>query len=638
MSSELSNNNNSRSNWTAYLWEASSGKLGITLKLLYLAGLIGVVAGLGAVVFEIMSQTVKHFVLDFLVGYHPSKPGGETELFRHGSNVLHPWLLILLPVAGGFLSGLLVYLFAPEAAGHGTDAAIEAYHRKDGYIRPQVPIVKLFASVITMGTGGSGGREGPIAQIGAGFGSLFARTLHLTRKECRVLMIAGMGAGIGAIFRAPLAGALFAAEVLYRDPEFEAEVIVPAGVGSTIAYAVFGYFFGLRPLFDPPDVGFFDPLELLPYLALAVFMTLLATFYVRFFYMVHDAFTKHKMHPLAKPMVGAFITGVIGLGIYTLAVNFIPEHALESLSVMSYGYGILQDFLVEENFRDQEAYTLAALFLTVAIGKVLTTSFTIGSGGSGGVFGPAMVIGGCAGGAFGILMNRWFPGLVTEPASYMVVGMAGFFTAAAKTPFSTLIMVSEVTGNYGLLPPALLVCLVAYLLSPEDLSLYAAQVTSHLRSPAHRGEYVKTVLANVTVDRFLKPDQKPLTIRLHSPLSSVVHELDGSHSLVLPVVNEDDVFLGMVCLEEVHLALHSLASQQMILAADLMRTDVIPLYPGDTLYRAMELFGRNELRALPIVKSDRGVERVVGIVRRSDVQTEYLKHVHGERRGDESHG
>ena len=614
------------SNWTSYLWEHSSHKIQITLRLLALAGLVGVVAGLGAIAFQVIGEAVWHFSLDVVAGYHPQHLGGEAGLFEETSSPFRPWMLLLLPAIGGLLSGILVYRFAPEAAGHGTDAAIEAYHSKGGYIRPQVPLVKLLASALTIGTGGSGGREGPIAQIGAGFGSLLGHMLKLGPKESRVLMVAGMGAGVGAIFRAPLAGALFAAEVLYRDPEFEAEVIVPAGVASAIAYAVFAIPFGFRPLFTPPVCGFNEPLELLPYLALALAMAALATVYTRFFYLVHDGFERLKIHPVWKPVTGGLLTGVVGVSVWYCFSS--SRYDIDSLSVFSFGYGILQRFV-----NGTETFLPASLLMMVALGKIVTTSFTIGSGGSGGVFGPALVIGGCAGGAVGTLFHQWFPGLVTSPASYMLVGMAGFFAAAAKTPFSTLLMVSEMTGNYHLLPPALWVCLIAYLLS-SNKSLYRAQVTSHLRSPAHKGEYVRTVLANITVDRFLQANQKPLTIRLNARLSSVIDEIDGSHSMVLPVVDEANAYRGMICLEEVHVARHSPDTAPLIVAADLMRQDVIPLHPGDTLYRAMELFGRNDLRALPIVVNKGGVESVVGIVRRSDLQAEYLKHVHGTERAN----
>jgi CIC family chloride channel protein len=204
--------------------------------LLGLSLVVGVISGLGAIVFYAACQFVFHFALEVGAGYHPHNPGGEPPLFTETAGALRPWLLLLIPVLGGIVSGLIVFTFAPEAEGHGTDAAIAAYHHHQGQIRPRVPLVKIVASALTLGTGGSGGREGPIAQIGAGFGSFLGRIFRLAPAERRILMAAGMGAGIAAIFRAPLAGAMFAAEVLYRSPDFESEVIIPAGLASVIAY------------------------------------------------------------------------------------------------------------------------------------------------------------------------------------------------------------------------------------------------------------------------------------------------------------------------------------------------------------------------------------------------------------------
>ena len=231
---------------------------------------MGIIAGIGAIVFFAACQIVFRYSLDGVAGYHPRSPGGEPSLFGETAETLAPWLLLIVPTVGGLLSGFLVYTLAPEAEGHGTDAAIDAYHHRQGQIRPRVPLVKIVASALTLGTGGSGGREGPIAQIGAGFGSFLGGLLRLRPAERRILMAAGMGAGVAAIFRAPLAGALFAAEVLYRSPDFESEVIIPAGLASVIAYCTFGLVFGWAPLFSlPPELlnvlTFNQPLHLVSY-------------------------------------------------------------------------------------------------------------------------------------------------------------------------------------------------------------------------------------------------------------------------------------------------------------------------------------------------------------------------------------
>ncbi|MCP3892956.1 MAG: chloride channel protein, partial [Desulfobulbaceae bacterium] len=224
--------------------------------------------------------------LDLMAGYRPDLPAGEHHIFQPTETSYEKWrwMLFFLPALGGLFSGWLVYTYAPEAEGHGTDAAIEAYHFKGGFIRNRIPFIKTIASAVTLTTGGSGGREGPIAQIGAGFGSFLATKLKLSDRERRIMMAAGIGAGVGSIFRAPLAGALFAAEVLYRDPEFESEVIIPAGISSVVAYCLFCLVFGWGSLFSSPDLVFQNPIELGPYLILAVVLVIFSVFYIKAFY------------------------------------------------------------------------------------------------------------------------------------------------------------------------------------------------------------------------------------------------------------------------------------------------------------------------------------------------------------------
>ncbi len=291
------------------------------IRLLGLAALVGVVAGLGAVVFYAATRIAEHYALGVVAGYYPEPhPGGEPSIswLPVVAHPLYPWLLLIIPTVGGLLSGVIVYTFAPEAEGHGTDSVIAAYHYHQGQIRPRVPLVKIIASALTLGSGGSGGREGPIAQIGAGFGSLLANLLHLRPADRRVLMAAGMGAGIGAIFRAPLAGTIFAAEVMYSSPEFESEVIIPAGIASVISYCIYGLYSGWEPLFTIPELSFNNPLRLGPYLVLALFMALLAMLYTHSFYGIKQLFDRLPIHRHFRPALGAFLTGLVALVLYFL--------------------------------------------------------------------------------------------------------------------------------------------------------------------------------------------------------------------------------------------------------------------------------------------------------------------------------
>jgi len=599
--------------------------------MLGLALVVGIVAGLGAIAFYTACQVVVHYALDGAAGYRPHHPGGEPPLLAATEQPFRAWILVLIPTIGGILSGLWVFTLAPEAEGHGTDAAIAAFHYRQGQIRPRVPLVKLIASAITIGTGGSGGREGPIALIGAGFGAFVGNLFQVGPAQRRILMAAGMGAGVAAIFRAPLAGALFAAEILYRSTDFESDVIVPAALASTTAYCTFGLVFGWTPLFTlPPEVvqalSFQDPRQLLAYLLLALFLVVLAMLYTRTFYGLSHAFRRLPLPRHVKPAIGALATGAVGVGLY-----YLLGRNDQVLAVLSFGYGTLQDALTVPAQGGADLF-FALLLLIVALGKIATTSLTIGSGGSGGVFGPSMVIGGCGGGALGILLHHYWPTLVPQPSSFVIVGMAGFFAAAAKTPVSTLVIVSEMTGDYNLILPTLWVCVLTFLLADEQ-SIYHSQVESRSLSPAHQGDYVREVLAGLQVKAFLTPPHEVRTLRPWDRLPEVIERLSKTAYHGLPVTDEVGRYLGMVSLEEVHLASRLTSPGSLVVAADLMRADVPPLRPEDRLDRALELFMESNRLVLAVVDGS-PEQRVIGIVRRGDISSAYLQCVHGSTASD----
>jgi CIC family chloride channel protein len=603
------------------IFQSGGNRIRSQIRMLALAGLVGIVAGMGGIAFYVATRAVEHYALGSLAGYAPEPhPGGEPTLawLPPITQTLNPWLLVLIPTIGGLASGIIVFTLAPEAEGHGTDAVIDAYHNKQGQIRPRVPLVKIVSSAITLGTGGSGGREGPIAQIGAGFGSLLSNLLRLRPADRRVLMAAGMGAGIAAIFRAPLAGTIFAAEVLYSSAEFESEVIIPTGIASVVSYCIFGAFSGWEPLFTIPNLLFSDPRQLGPYLLLAVSMALLAAVYTYSFYGCKRAFDRLPIRKHFRPAIGAFLTGVVALALF-----FFFSQEKSVLAVLAFGYSAIQGAITQ----DANVGMGAVLLLAIALGKIATTSLTIGSGGSGGVFGPSMVIGGCGGGALGIVLHNIWPALVPHPAAFVIVGMAGFFSAAAKTPFSTMIIVSEMTGGYSLLLPSLWVCTISFILSSRH-SIYSSQVESRSRSPAHQGSFVHEILAEVHVRDFLVLNQPLVALQADDSLTTVVDILDKGPFPVLPVVNNNGRLLGVVNLEEVHLASQEPSLQTLVLAADLMLSDVQPLTLDDTLDRALELFIENDLLALPVV-NDLQQQNVVSMVRRFEIASAYLRHIHG---------
>ena len=557
------------------------------------------------------------------MGLTPNAPGGEIEFFHLSQGSYLPYLIILIPMLGGLLSGWLVYTFAPEAEGHGTDEVIRAYHKKRGVIKPLVPIVKLFASVITIGTGGSGGREGPIAQIGAGFGSFLSMRLGMNTKTRRWLLAAGMGAGIGSIFHAPLAGAIFAAEVLYSDPEIEAEVLLPAAVSSIIAYTIYAMVFGWNHMFiQAGGIGFTSPLELLPYLLMAICLAFLANGYVKVFYGINSLFKKLKINNIFKPAIGGLITGLLGFSI----IAYTGDHRYV-VDIMGGGYGLLQEI-----FNNGIRHVGLFILILIGLGKILTTSFSIGSGGSAGVFGPSMVIGGAFGTVFGFFFQQIMPAAIDNPISFTIVGMAGFFAAAANTPLSTIIMVSELTGNYELLLPTMWVCTISYFVA-RRWSIYRAQVPNMNYSQAHFGKYSPDIINVTKVGDTYKKGRIVIEVKEGDSISKIMNVVEKSRQRVFPVTDEHGYLLGGFNLDDVTHTLHDPESHVKT-AKDLMYKNVPIVRFSDNLTTANQVMNSHFMDEAIIV-DDTLEQKVVGIIASSDIVLTYNRKLSEITFGDE---
>jgi CIC family chloride channel protein len=589
------------------------GSLQTSAKWFLLSTLVGVVAGCGGILFNIAEQTVFRVTSQAVAGFSPHEAAGEHRLFSAPSTTFSPFKLLLVLAGGGLAAGWLVQRFAPEAEGHGTDAAIEAFHSGGGFIRPVVPLVKLVASAITIGTGGSGGREGPIAQIGAGFGSYLATALRLPVHDRRILLAAGMGAGIAAIFRAPLAGALFSAEILYRDSDLETEVVMPAAVSSIVGYCVFSYWLPeevrFLPLFGSHLHHRLGSLvELLPMTLLACLLVLMGVLYIKTFYGLHHLWKKVPLPALLRPAAGAFLAGVVALAFY-YATSGQPA----SLAVLGTGYGTLQRALVEPSALGW------SMLIAVATLKIVTTSLTIGSGGSGGVFGPSMVIGGCTGGAVGELLHRLAPQLVPQPAVYAVIGMAGFFAGVAHAPISTIIMVTELTGDYSLLVPTMWVSTLCFVLC-QRWTLYHKQLPSRLDSPAHRGDFLVDVLEGLSVRDVGWKQRK--TVPEGMNLRELLQIVADTRQHYFPVLDNEGRLAGIFSTDDVRRYFLNQVIWELAIARDVMTTRVVTVTPEDDLNTALRRFTELNLDELPVVSCEAPTQ-LLGMLRRKDVISTY---------------
>lgn len=582
------------------------------MRMFVLYTLVGIVVGVAAIGFHLLVELIKALGLHLAAGYHPVAPAGETALFSFGDGVFRPWVLLFLPAMGALIGAWLVDRYAPEAAGHGTDAVIDSYHNKGAIVRTPVPFIKGIASALTVGTGGAAGREGPIAQIGAGFGSLLALWLRLTERERRTLMAAGLAAGVGAIFHAPLAASLFAAEVLYREMDLEYEVIVPCVLASIVSYSVFAILFGWNPLFGTPKLDFRDPRELFFYFLLALSLASFGHLYLRIFQATQAFFAKLVIRPWLKPVLGALGAGAIGF--------FMPE-------ALTTGYSLLQKTFSSAGretfqFAGKTFLLGSAGLLAFALVRIFTTSLTCASGGSGGVFGPSIVIGGCIGGAVGLTAHAWFPGIVKHPESFVLVGMAGFFAGVARSPISTIVMVSEMTGNYGLLPPTMWVCILTFLLMGRK-TLYESQVPTRLDSPAHMGETFHEIFKRLTVSDALRLRSRieiP-TIPAGMKLSAILQRFSESDLDAFPVIDSSRSLVGIIRLPILRRTLQQDGLQDLVVALDIA-TEAVTITSQDTLYHALERMAIRHLHEIVVV-DPLDPSHIVGILSRSDILSSY---------------
>lgn len=561
-------------------------------RLTLLSITVGVIAGLGAILFDqLLGVTLQMLTLP--TGYTEPVHGAPGHAASGATAVRSYWFLVI-PAAGALLSGWLVYRYAPEAEGHGTDAMIEAFHQKGGFIRARVPFVKILASALTIGSGGSAGKEGPIAQIGSGFGSFFATALRLKPRDTRILVLAGAAGGIGAIFQAPLGAALFAPEVLYRETEFEYEGILPCIVSSIVAHSVYSQVYGRKALFFPGQVDFTLTAELVPYALFGVACAIVGYIYIKVFYGLRDRlFRTLPIDNVYKPAVGGMMLGVI---------------ALLHPQILNGGYGWIQQAL--------EGKILWYTMFVLAFLKILATSFTISSGGSGGVFGPSLFIGAMLGGGFGQLGHTIAPGWVIHPESFALVGMGGFFAGVAKVPLASIIMVCEMSASYTLLVPLMLVSSVSYLLL-RGVGLYEKQLITRMASPAHVTEFARGMLERIYVREAVK--QRPVRLIAESmPFGQLVTTVAQSRELYFPVVDGEGKLTGILSVNDVREFLFEESINHLILARDVATANVERAFWNDTLQRALDKMAVLNVDELPVVREE-APDVVVGMLAKRDI-------------------
>jgi CIC family chloride channel protein len=571
---------------------------GYLRKWLVLGVSIGIVGGLGAIVFYWALELATHLFLGVLAGYTPPTPAGEGGTGI--SDIARPWALPLIVGLGGLISGIIVFRFAPEAEGHGTDAAIAAFHHGPRSIRARIPAVKLVASAVTIGSGGSGGREGPSAQISAGFGSLLGRVLDLDARDARIAVAVGMAAGIGAIFRAPLGGAILGAELLYRD-DVESEALVPSFVATIIAYSIFGTVEGFTPIFGTQArFGFSDPAQLGWYALIGLVCGLVGLLYVRNFYGLTAWFHEWSVPRWVKPAAAGVLVGLMGI--------VLP-------GVLGTGYGYVQAGL------DRESLLALPLWIVLALpfAKILATSLSIGSGGSGGIFGPGMVVGGLLGAGIWRLLEPVAPAIPVDPAPFVIVAMMALFGSVAHAPLAVMLMVAEMTGNLSMLAPAMVAVGIATFVVGAK-TIYRSQLATRADSPAHRFRFALPLLSAVPVGDAAR--QARAVVRSDELVHVARERLAAAAVPGAPVIGREDTVEGVADLEDLDAAPDDDLVGQHITAREPL------LGAEDGLDDALGALADHRRDWAPVVSA----RKLVGILSVRDAMTAYRAALHGNVR------
>jgi len=560
------------------------------LVMIILGGIVGVIGGYGAVGFR-----------KLIAAFTQLGWGGFTQMEGQGLLAMAQaapfWAKILIPAAGGLMVGIIVHFFAPEAKGHGVPEVMEAVALKDGRMRTRVFFAKAIASAICIGSGGSVGREGPIVQIGSGMGSVIGRLMKLSGARLRTLVACGAAAGIAATFNAPMAGALFSLEIILG--EFAASQFIPIVVSSVMATALSRHYLGNFPAFEVPLYDLLHYSELFLYLILGVLAGVVAFLFIRVLYGMEDLFDRWKSPDYLKAAVGGAMLGCIGLAF--------PH-------ILGVGYETITQVLRGE--------MLGTILIALLVAKILATSITIGSGGSGGIFAPSLFMGAVLGGLFGHFAQTLFPQAIASPGAYALVGMGAVVAGTTRAPITAMLIIFEMTADYLIILPLMFACtiglVVSALLSRE--SIYTLKLVR--RGVKIHGGKELNVLKSLTVYQVMRPEIEVVSPSV--PLAELVTRMMVSPQAHLFVVSGNTRVQGHISMATLRPILKDYETiSKVCIASDLMDRKVTVVRPNETLDMVMQLFGQFALEEIPVV--DKG--QLIGTVRKSDVIEVYNKEI-----------
>jgi len=550
-----------------------------------LAIIVGIAAGFGAVGFRYLINFIQ------MIAY-----GSADELLGIVSAV--PWYLrIVIPAAGGLIVGPLVYFFAREAKGHGVPEVMEAVAVRGGVIRKRIVAAKTLASAISIATGGSVGREGPIVQIGSAIGSVIGQLINTSADRMRTLVGCGAAAGIAATFNAPIAGSMFALEIILGD--FGVATFSPIVISSVTATAVSRHFLGDYPAIIVPAYELVSIWEFPLYMALGLICAIIALLFVKVLYFAEDTFDRIQFPEYFKTAVGGVILGLIGL---------VFPH------ILGVGYGAIDLSLAQEL-----SWWLLLMLILI---KILATSITIGSGGSGGIFAPSLFLGAMTGGAFGILVNHFFPDITASSGAYAVVGMAAIVSATTHGPLTAILMLFEMTGEYKIILPLMITCIISSL-AVRNLSRESIYTLKLLR----RGVNVRegrevNILKSIPVKDVMNPDVETVTERMN--VDEISECVTKSRYNSFPMLDHTGKLTGILSFNNYRDAIFNKDLKELVIARDLATTNLVTVTMDNNLYDALELIKQKDFSIMPVVSSE-DASQLMGVLSRRDIIGAYDK-------------
>jgi CIC family chloride channel protein len=557
--------------------------------MIIVAIIIGVLAGFAAIGIRFLIEEISSI----------SFPGAGTLL----ENIINtPWYIkILVPVIGAIIVGPLIYFLAPEAKGHGVPEVMQAILLKGGKIRPRVALVKALASAITIGTGGSVGREGPIIQIGSSLGSTIGQFFKIPSKRLKTLVGCGAAAGIAAAFNAPIAGALFAVEIILMD--FAVAQFSPIVISAVMATVISHHFEGNLVAFSVRAYEYSSPYEIGFYFILGALAGLVSYLFIKVLYYFEDYFdNKLKMPEYTKPVIG-------GLGIGLIALLY-PQ-------VMGVGYDTINQALNETMI-----WHVALILVFV---KIFATSLTLGSGGSGGIFAPSLFMGAVLGYFFGDFVHSAFPSITAEPGAYALVAMGGMVAGTTRAPITAIIIVFELTNDYNIILPLMVTCIISTILSSK-LSRESIYTLKLLLRNIHLKEGTETnIMESILVkDVYTKEFDH---ISISDNFGMVVNKVIRGRGPEFPVIDKKDNIRGIISMYDIKDHLFERDSlSSLLIAKDLTIPKFTYLLEDDHCQKALDLMAEYNLEGLPVVKSDKSKE-LIGMVWRKDIQYAYQKEI-----------